>query len=89
MGVKTTGRWAFRVEPEADRLVRQAAEISRRSLTDFVKAAAVVEAERVLADRTKFVLDRDQWVAFARALDRPPRSIPAVKNLLTEPSVFE
>lgn len=89
MAVKTTGRWAFRVEPEADQLVRQAAQMSGRSLTDFVKAAAVVEAERVVADRTRFVLNRDQWDAFTRALERPPRPIPAAKRLLTEPSIFE
>jgi uncharacterized protein (DUF1778 family) len=89
MAARTTVRWAFRVEPKADQLVRKAAEISGRSLTDFVKAAATVEAERVIANRTRFVLDRDQWDAFADALERPMRSIPAAKRLLIEPSVFD
>ena len=47
-------RWDFRVEPETDRLVRQAAATSQRTLTDFVVDAAVLEAERLLADRTAF-----------------------------------
>lgn len=87
--VKTTGRWAFRVESDEDRLVRRAAQLCHRTLTDFVKGAAVVEAERVVADRTRFVLDRDQWEAFTTALDRPARRIPAAEKLLTEPSVFD
>ena len=46
-------RWDFRVAMETDQLVRQAAETADRTLTDFVVDAAVIEAERVLADRTQ------------------------------------
>jgi hypothetical protein len=40
-------RWTFRVETETDRVVRQAAATSQRTLTDFVVEAAVVKAERI------------------------------------------
>ena len=81
-------RWAFRVSSAEDRLVRQAAETSNRSLTDFVVAAAVVEAEHVLADRTRFVLEADQWERFVESLDQPPRAKPEIKRLLSAPSIF-
>ena len=45
---KAEERWDFRIAPDTDRLVRQAAETADRTLTDFVVDAAVVEAERVL-----------------------------------------
>jgi len=81
-------RWDFRVAPETDELVRHAAEAKDRTLTDFVIDAAVVEAERVLADRTQFVLDASQWALFVELLDRPPADKPELAKLLNQPSVF-
>lgn len=81
-------RWDFRVEPETDRLVRQAATSSQRTLTDFVIDAAVLEAERLLADRTAFALERDQWERFVELLDRSPRDNPGLEKLFSKPSVF-
>jgi uncharacterized protein (DUF1778 family) len=66
-------RWNFRVDPETDRFVRQAAATSQRTLTDFVVGAAVRKAERLLADRTEFALQRYQWDRFVELLDRSPR----------------
>lgn len=85
-GVKE--RWDFRVEPETDRLVRRAAASSQRTLTDFVVDAAVLEAERLLADRTAFALERQQWERFVELLDRPPRDNPGLAKLFSRPSVF-
>lgn len=81
-------RWDFRVDPETDRLVRQAAETAERTLTDFVVDAAVVEAERLLADRSEFVLDAEQWERFVALLDRPPQDNPGLAKLFSDPSVF-
>jgi uncharacterized protein (DUF1778 family) len=81
-------RWDFRVEPETDRLVRQAAATSRRTLTDFVVEAAVLEAERLLADRTAFALDRKQWSRFVELLDRSPRDNRGLEKLFSTPGVF-
>jgi uncharacterized protein (DUF1778 family) len=81
-------RWDFRVEPDTDRLVRRAADSTQRTLTDFVVDAAVLEAERLLADRTQFVLAPEHWDQFVAALDRPPRDNPGLRKLFAEPSVF-
>lgn len=85
---KITERWDFRVAPETDRLVRQAAEAAERTLTDFVVDAAVVEAERLLADRTQFVLEAEQWDRFVELLDRSPQENPGLEKLFSKPSVF-
>ena len=81
-------RWDFRVESETDRLVRQAAATSQRTLTDFVVDAAILEAERLLADRTEFALERAQWERFVEVLDRSPRDNPGQERLFSKPSVF-
>lgn len=81
-------RWDFRVEPETDNLVRQAAASSQRTLTDFVVDAAVLEAERLLADRTEFALPSEQWEQFVELLDRSPRDNPGLEKLFSQSSVF-
>ena len=85
---KVKERWDFRVDPETDRLVRRAAESSERTLTDFVVDAAVLEAERLLADRTEFVLEPEQWERFVELLDRSPQENPGLEKLFSTPNVF-
>lgn len=85
---KVKERWDFRVDSETDRLVRQAAQTAERTLTDFVVDAAVVEAERLLADRREFVLDAEQWDRFIELLDRSPQDNPGLEKLFAKPSVF-
>ena len=81
-------RWTFRVDAQTDRLVRQAAEETHRTLTAFVLDAAVVEAEHQLADRRSFALEADQWERFVAMLDRSPRDNPGLERLFSQPSVF-
>lgn len=85
---KARDRWDFRVDPDTDRLVRHAAASAETTLTDFVVDAAVIEAERVLADRTRFVLDAERWNRFVELLDRPPQDKPGLEKLFSKPSVF-
>ena len=82
-------RWEFRVEAEADEFVRRAADVSHRTLTDFVVEAAVVAADRVLGDRTRFALDDEQWTRFVELLDRAPQENPGLTKLFAKPSTFE
>lgn len=88
MAKATRDRWEFRVDAEADELVRSAAEASSRTLTDFVVEAAVVEADRVLRDRDRFALDAAQWARFVEILDRAPQENPGLARLFAKPSVF-
>ena len=77
----------LRVAPGTDRLVRRAAETTNRTLTDFVVGTAVIEAERVLADRTHSLLG---WAVgqFVELLDRPPQDSSGLKTLFSQPSLF-
>lgn len=83
-----TKRWDLRVASGTDQIVRHAAATANARLTDFVVAAAVAEAERVLADRTQFALDPGQWTRFAELLDRTSQENPGLEKLFAKPSVF-
>lgn len=52
-------------------VLRQAAAATERTLTEFILASAVEQAERVLADRRWFTSDAGQHEQFLQALDEP------------------
>jgi uncharacterized protein (DUF1778 family) len=82
-------RWNLRVERDEDEIVRAASDAAGTSYSNFIRDAAVTEAERILADRTRFVLDESQWRQMNELLDRPPRVPSGLRDLFSRPSVFE
>lgn len=82
-------RWALRVAESEDAMVRAASGAEETSLTNFIRAAAVSEARRVLADRTHFELEQPDWEQFIELLDRPAQVPPGLRELFSRPSVFE
>jgi uncharacterized protein (DUF1778 family) len=83
-----SSRLNLRISEEADAAIRRGAASAGTSVSAFIVRAAVERAERELADRTRFVLDREQWAEFVALLDRPPRSVPEVRELLRGDDVF-
>jgi uncharacterized protein (DUF1778 family) len=84
-----TEKLDLRLTPAAKRTLQDAAAAARRSVSEFVLESALARAEETLADRQRFGLDAERWVAFLEALDAPPRSLPRLAKLFAEPSVFE
>jgi uncharacterized protein (DUF1778 family) len=84
-----TQKLDLRLTPAAKHLLREAASVARRSISEFVLESALARAEETLADRRRFGLDAERWAAFMEALDAPARPLPQLQKLLTEPSVFE
>jgi uncharacterized protein (DUF1778 family) len=82
-------RWDLRVAESEDALVRAASEQADTSFTGFIRGAAVSEARRILADRTRFELEESDWRAFMELLDRSPRAPDGLRDLFSKPSVFE
>jgi uncharacterized protein (DUF1778 family) len=82
-------RWNFRVAPLADEVVRRAAAISNRSVSDFVVQAAVAEAEEVLSGSTRFALDAEAWNRLMALLDRPVQDNAGLAALFAKPDVFD
>ena len=66
----------------------QAARLHGVRLTEFMVTASQVAAEAALAERTQFTLSPEKWRAFNAALDAPPRDLPALRRLFSEPSLF-
>ena len=82
-------RLNIRASVRQKEIISRAASIEEKSLSEFVLDTAYQAAQEVLAEQTHFNLPQDQWETFCAALDAPPKSIPALRALLTEPSVFD
>ncbi len=82
-------RLNLRIAPAVKLLIGRAAKLRKYSLTEFVMRSSQEAAEAVLAEQTRFVLPKAQWLAFNAALDAPAKEIPELKQLLSEPTVFE
>jgi uncharacterized protein (DUF1778 family) len=76
-----TQRVHLRVAVSDDNLLRSAAAAEHQTLSDFLLESGRERAERVLADRTRFVLSPAEWRRFSGALDRPARENPAFVEL--------
>jgi uncharacterized protein (DUF1778 family) len=82
-------RLSLRVSTVEKATLEAASQSISMTTSEFVLREAMSSAEEILADRTRFVLPAEQWEAFSARLDRPPRSIPALAALLTEPTPFD
>ena len=86
---RRTEKLDVRISPSAKAKLQAAATSVHRQLSDFVLDSALSRAEETLADRRVFHLDAARWTAFQAALDAPPRSMPQMKALLTNPGFFD
>ncbi len=73
-----TARIEARIAPDALMLVRRAAEIQGRSLSDFVVAAARDAANRAIEEAQIIRLSVEDQRAFADAILNPPSPSPAL-----------
>lgn len=85
-------RLALRVSLRQREVIAEAAEATEKDVSSFVLESALSSAQRVLADRRIFTLDRESWVRFNELLDRPNTPLsskPKLEKLLLKPSALE
>jgi uncharacterized protein (DUF1778 family) len=75
-------------EHEKDVITKAAARLNT-TVSNFVLERAYAEAQAVLADQNQFRLSDKRWREFCKALDAPPKDVPALRKLLTQPDVFD
>lgn len=69
-------------------LIDRAVAAQGTDLTEFVVSNLAVAAQRVLADRTEFVLDTDTVEAWEAINRRRARDLPGLRQLMERPSPF-
>lgn len=66
-----SARLGLRVTPDQVAMLRRAAEVAHKSLTDFILDAAYQAAEHTLLDQRLFMVSGSQYQALLAMLDRP------------------
>jgi uncharacterized protein (DUF1778 family) len=84
-----SGRIGVRTSDKQRSLLLAASRAEGTTISEFVLKYATRAAEDVLADRRAFVLAESQWTAFTDVLDRPPRDLPRLRELLEAPTTFD
>jgi uncharacterized protein (DUF1778 family) len=84
-----TRRIEIRITEEERNLEQAAAAASGETLSEFVRRAARHEAERTLAERTRYTLDDEAAQRFLTALEQPsPDAERGLRRLTEKPSVL-
>lgn len=77
-----TARVEARIAPEVLAIVRRAAELQGRSVSDFLVAAALKDAHQTIEDAQIIRLSVDDQQRFADLLLNPPPLAPAMQRAL-------
>ena len=82
-------RFSIRATAKQKELISRAAARRNQSISEFVLENSVEAAEALELDNANFVLSPDDYKSFIEMLDEPPRSIPALQKLFSEPSLID
>ena len=78
--IASTARMEARVSPDVHALIKRAAELQGRSITDFVVSTAQEAAQRVIEQTEVMRLSLADQHSFAEALLAPPEPNEALKR---------
>ena len=77
-----------RASAPVKQLLQEAARVAHKNVSEFLLDAGINAANQTLADRPRFDLSEEQWLAFQAALDKPVTDKPKLKKLLSEPGML-
>lgn len=81
-----SARLGLRTTPEQEAILRRAAAVSHKSLTDFVLDSACLAAEQTLLDQRLFMVSDEQGSNLLELLDRPVAESAGMQDLFSKPA---
>ena len=78
-----TSRLGLRATPEQEIVLRRAAEVAHKSLTDFILDSACLAAEQTLLDQRLFMVSGSQYQALMDLLERPEQPNDGLRELFS------
>lgn len=82
-------RFSIRATTKQKELIARAALRSNKTISEFVLENSLDAARALEMDDGDFVMSPDDYSAFLRMLDEPPRLIPPLRQLLSEPTTID
>jgi len=84
-----TARFGLRATLQQEALLRKAAKITGKNITQFVLTSACEAAEYVLCDQKLFFADDKSFQAFEKILERPAQIKPKLRKLMKSRAPWE
>ena len=83
LSTSRSARLGLRATPEQETVLRRAAEVAHKSLTDFILDSACRAAEQTLLDQRLFMVSGGQHQAFMDLLEQPERPSEGLRDLFS------
>lgn len=84
-----SARLGLRATPEQEAVLRRAADVAHKSLTDFILDSACLAAEQTLLDQRLFVVSGSQCQALMELLERPAQSNEGLRDLFSRKAPWD
>lgn len=84
-----SARLGLRATPEQEAILRRAANVARKSLTDFILDSACLAAEQTLLDQRLFVASGSQCQALMALLERPTQPNEGLQDLFSRQAPWD
>lgn len=84
-----SARLGLRATPEQEAVLRRAADIAHKSLTDFILDSACHAAEQTLLDQRLFVVSGEQYQDLLDMLDQPTQDNQGLQDLFSRNAPWE
>jgi uncharacterized protein (DUF1778 family) len=84
-----SARLGLRATPEQEAVLRRAADVARKSLTDFILDSACQAAEETLLDQRLFMASGSQYQALLDMLERPEQANESLRDLFARKAPWE
>lgn len=84
-----SARLGLRATPEQEVVLRRAAEVAHKSLTDFILDSACLAAERTLLDQRLFLVSGRQYKDFMDLLEQPARQNKGLRALFSRKAPWD
>ncbi len=84
-----TEKFDIRLSQQEEAVIKQAAVLQRTSPTNFIRQHALVAAEAVVHNQTRFVVTEKQWSAIEEALSQPAKVLPNLQKKLSKPDEWD
>ena len=78
-----SARLGLRATPDQEAILRRAADVAHKSLTDFILDSACQAAEQTLLEQRLFMVSGNQYQALMELLDRPEQNNEGLRDLFS------
>ena len=84
-----SARLGLRATPGQEAVLRRAAEVAHKSLTDFILDSACLAAEQTLLDQRLFMVSGSQYQALMDLLERPEQANDGLHDLFARKAPWD